>query len=458
MQEITTSVGPEAELTLVDPSPVDLSYGGLDLDELDDTELLALARRDHDEAYAALFRRHSYAAHRLARHLGHREESEDIVAESFAQVLDLFRRGKGPERAFRAYLFTTVRHEAGRRAKARQRVMPTDDERQIDSVVPFGNGRLEDFEKTAIRGAYESLPDRWRAVLWHLDVEGRKPQEIGPILKLSPNSVSALAYRARSALREAYLRQHVNHEGPAASRECREVRVSLSAYVRRTASSREQTQVRTHLETCGECVAIHADLREVNRQVGTIAASAAVLVSLLGLVGAGAASAWAWLSAHLEAAGKAVAAVVTPPATVVVVTAATVVGVAGTTDVVDPPRHPMTMQADAPPANGARIDIGTEPSPVRTTTSRPVDAADATAVKPAPSVAAAPAPAEATGQGSSQGSSSVAGAGTPTTIGNPGVVSISVAPQSGGNRAIASVTVKTPSRLLGSVLSQGTTN
>ena len=364
-------------------------------------------------------------------------------------MLDLFRRGKGPERAFRAYLFTTVRHEAGRRAKARQRVMPTDDERQIDSVVPFGNGRLEDFEKTAIRGAYESLPDRWRAVLWHLDVEGRKPQEIGPILKLSPNSVSALAYRARSALREAYLRQHVNHEGPAASRECREVRVSLSAYVRRTASSREQTQVRTHLETCGECVAIHADLREVNRQVGTIAASAAVLVSLLGLVGAGAASAWAWLSAHLEAAGKAVVAVVTPPATVVVVTAATVVGVAGTTDVVDPPRHPMTMQAGAPPANGARIAIGTEPSPVRTTTSRPVDAAAATA---------APAPAEATGQGSSQGSSSAAGAGTPTTIGNPGVVSISVAPQSGGNRAIASVTVKTPSRLLGSVLSQGTTN
>ena len=160
------------------PSP-DLS-----LDDLDDAELLALARRDHDEAYAALFRRHSYAAHRLARHLGHREESEDIVAESFAQVLDLFRRGKGPERAFRAYLFTTVRHEAGRRAKARQRVMPTDDERQIDSVVPFGNGRLEGFEQAAVRGAYESLPERWRAVLWHLDVEGRKPQEIGPILKL----------------------------------------------------------------------------------------------------------------------------------------------------------------------------------------------------------------------------------------------------------------------------------
>ncbi len=217
MQETTTAAVPETELPVAGLTVPDLSIAELSLDDLDDAELLALARRDHDEAYAALFTRHSYAAHRLARHLGHREEAEDIVAESFAQVLDLFRRGKGPERAFRAYLFTTVRHEAGRRAKARQRVMPTDDERQIDSIVPFGGGHLEEFEQAAIRGAYESLPARWRTVLWHLDVEGRKPQELGPMLKLTPNSVSALAYRARSALREAYLRQHINHEGPAAS-------------------------------------------------------------------------------------------------------------------------------------------------------------------------------------------------------------------------------------------------
>ena len=154
-----------------------------------------------------------------------------------------------------------------------------------------------------------------------------------------------------------------------------------------------------HLETCRDCVAIHADLQEVNRQVGTIGASVALVVSLLGLVGGGAASAWAWLSAHVEAVGKAVVALVTPPATVAVVTAAAVVGVAGTADVVDPPRHPMTLQADAPQANRARVAIGTEPSRVRTTPSRPVDATAATPAKPAPSVAPAPTQVQGTSQG-----------------------------------------------------------
>jgi len=456
MQETTTAAVPEAELSLTT-----LSLSELSLADLDDAELLALARRDHDEAYAALFTRHSYAAHRLARHLGHRDEAEDIVAESFAQVLDLFRRGKGPERAFRAYLFTTVRHEAGRRAKARQRVMPTDDERQIDSVVPFGAGQLEGFEEAAIRGAYESLPARWRTVLWHLDVEGRKPQELGPMLKLTPNSVSALAYRARSALREAYLRQHINHEGPAASRTCREVRTKLSAYVRRTAPEREQAQVRTHLETCSECVAIHVDLEEVNREVGTIAASAAMVVSVLGLVGAGVASAWAWLSAHVEAFSRAAVAAMAPPAAVAVVTAATVVGVTGTADGVDPPRRPMTTQAEAPHANRPGVATVTDPPPTsrshpaaRTTASQPVDPDAGTAVKSSEPVAT-PAPA----QESSQGSSSGSGTRTPAKVSLPGGTSIAVAHHSDGVRAaIASVTVEIPSRLLGSVLSQGTTN
>lgn len=435
MQESTTAAAPEFELS---------SLTELSLADLDDAELLALARRDHDAAYAALFTRHSFAAHRLARHLGHREEAEDIVAESFAQVLDLFRRGKGPERAFRAYLFTTVRHEAGRRAKARQRVMPTGDQRQIDSIVPFGAGQLEEFEQTAIRGAYESLPARWRTVLWHLDVEGLKPQELGPMLDLSPNSVSALAYRARSALREAYLRQHINPEGPATSRACREARAKLSAYVRRTAPAREQAKVRAHLEACSTCAAIHADLQEVNREVGAIAASAAVVVSLLGLVGMGAATAWAWLSAHVETVGKSVLGAIAPPATLAVVAAATVVGVTEPAGAVDPPRHPMTVQA--PHSISARPAPSTKP----TTRPRPLDGRP-----PAPSVTGTTATPEPE---SSQAPPATTGPAPAVPVDVTGGASVAVSPLSGGRAAIASVTVEIPSRLLGSVLSQGTTN
>jgi RNA polymerase sigma factor (sigma-70 family) len=435
VQDTTTAAVHESALPMVADAEPSLA-------DLDDADLLALARRDHDEAYAALFTRHAYAAHRLARHLGHREEAEDIVADAFAQVLDLLRRGKGPDRAFRAYLFTTIRHEAGRRALARRRVTPTDDMRRIDSVVPFGDGRLEDFEQAAIRGAYESLPDRWRTVLWHLDVEGRKPQELALMLKMSPNSVSALAYRARSALREAYLRQHVNPAWPTPSEDCRKVRARLSAFVRGTAPGREYTQVGAHLASCSDCVEVYAHLQEINREVGTITATVSAVVSVLGLTAAGA---WSWLSGQVLAFGKAAAASVAAPATVAVVTAATVVGVTGS-DVVDPPRHPMTVRAEEPHANRPRVASAADSS----TTRHPAASDQSTS---------------STRAGDAAGSSS---GGTPTTAAGSTntdppeeptrAPAVSVRTADALIASIASITTEISSRLLASALSQGTTN
>jgi RNA polymerase sigma factor (sigma-70 family) len=240
------------------------AVGEDDLRQLDDEQLIDLTRGGSSTAYAVLFARHRYAAHRLARHLGQQEESDDVVSESFAQVFDLLQRGKGPDSSFRAYLFTTVRHESGRRAKARQRVMPTDDESQIDHAVPFGAGQLDGFEKSAVRGAYESLPERWRTVLWHLDVEGLKPRDIADRMELTPNSVSALVYRARSALREAYLQQHIGSETLPGDSLCRSVRDKLASVVRRTASMRDQEKVHGHLATCRACMEVYVDLREVD--------------------------------------------------------------------------------------------------------------------------------------------------------------------------------------------------
>ena len=65
---------------------VDVSGAGIQLVDLDDGALLAMARSGHREAYATLFSRYSYAAHRLARHLGQKEDSDDVVSEAFAQV------------------------------------------------------------------------------------------------------------------------------------------------------------------------------------------------------------------------------------------------------------------------------------------------------------------------------------------------------------------------------------
>ncbi|MRK01491.1 sigma-70 family RNA polymerase sigma factor [Aeromicrobium sp. S22] len=244
------------------------------LEELDDGALVELTRQGSTEAYAALYDRYVYSARRLARHLGQRDESDDVVSDAFAQIFGLLQRGKGPDSAFRAYLFTAVRHECGRRAKAVKRVVPTDDDTVIDSAVPFGAGELDSFERNAVRAAYESLPERWRTVLWQLDVEGRKPQELAEALGLKPNSVSALVYRARAGLREAYLQQHVSSTDDSAGQACLFVREHFAAVVRRTASRRDQEKVHAHLETCRACMAVYLDLQEVNGEVSAVATPA----------------------------------------------------------------------------------------------------------------------------------------------------------------------------------------
>ena len=371
---------------------VNVSGEEVPLVDCDDGALLALARAGHQQAYATLFARYSYAAHRLARHLGQKEDSDDVVSEAFAQVLDLLGRGKGPERAFRAYLFTTVRHECARRAKARKRVTPTDDLRQIDTPVAFGNGELDGFERSAIRAAYESLPDRWQTVLWHLDVEGCKPHELGPLLGLSPNSVSALVYRARAGLREAYLQQHVKDEQAGDSRSCVEHRAKLSAFVRRTASARDQERVHAHLESCGDCMAIYLDLQEVNREVGAIAVpAAAVTVAGLSLTS---------LGAHLTFLLKGLAGAFVPAAAAIA--SATLIAVPGHMSR-EPQRQPMaSAQVQVRPV-AQDVPLAVAPAP-RADATRTVSVASELAV---PSTAGLPSKAAAEPPRAPHGASAV---------------------------------------------------
>lgn len=235
--------------------------------EDDDAALILRTRAGSDEAYAELYRRYEYSAFRLARHLGRREEAEDVVNDAFARVLDLLQRGKGPSESFRAYLFTTIRHESGARAKQEKRTRPTDDDAQVDSPVEFGAGRLDVFERESVRAAYESLPERWRNVLWALDVDGYKPQEVAASLDLSPNSVSALVYRARAGLREAYLRQHVSTDVTEGSVHT-DIRSMFVPVLRRTASVRDQERVHSHLASCSACMSVYLELAEDASAIG----------------------------------------------------------------------------------------------------------------------------------------------------------------------------------------------
>ena len=234
-----------------------------------DGELISAVRGGDVDAYGELFSRHVEAARRLARQLVSAGDVDDLVSEAFAKVLVVLQRGGGPDLAFRAYLLTAVRRLQVDRIRSTARLQTTGDLTPFDPGVPFRDTAIEGFENATAARAFASLPERWQLVLWHTEVEEQKPAEVALLLGMSANSVSALAYRAREGLRQAYLSMHAQDVDEDA---CGRTRASLGAYVRGGLSRRDSARVEQHLEDCRACAAIYLELTEVNSRLGALIA------------------------------------------------------------------------------------------------------------------------------------------------------------------------------------------
>jgi len=250
-----------------------------------DAELLAAVRAGEVEAYGALYNRHAVAALAVARrYTDSVADAEDVVADSFTAVYTALQRGRGPTEAFRAYLFTVVRRVATLHRDHGRRVQPTDDDQTLEAagVVMAGADApaLAGFESTVVARAFTTLPERWQLVLWHTEVEGLAPAQVAPLLGLSANSASALAYRAREGLRQAYLTEHL---ASGVAERCRPVADKLGAYVRGGLGPREARKIADHIRECASCRALHAELGDVNHGMRTI-----IGPLVLGMVGLGA--------------------------------------------------------------------------------------------------------------------------------------------------------------------------
>ncbi len=240
-----------------------------------DAELITAVRDGDDAAFAELYRRHLESAKAAARSLTRsRADADDVVAEGFTRVLQAIRKGGGPQLAFRPYLVTAVRNAYYDRMRKDRRLDAREEVPEVLDLSVLRQSDSHDDRALAAR-AFASLPERWQLVLWHTEVEGRTPAEVGPLLGLAPNAVAALAYRAREGLRQAYLQAHLQQPIPA---ECQEIRPQLGAYVRDGLSMRDRRKVDAHLETCQHCDGLVADLQEANTTL-----RAALIPLLLGV-------------------------------------------------------------------------------------------------------------------------------------------------------------------------------
>jgi RNA polymerase sigma factor (sigma-70 family) len=239
------------------------------VEPLSDAELISRVRGGDTIAYGELFTRHVDSARRLGRQLANGADADDLVSDAFARVLQVLQNGGGPDVAFRAYLLTAVRRLHVDRVRAGSRLQTSDDMSQFDPGVPFQDTAVQRFESVAAAKAFASLPERWQLVLWHLEVERQRPADVAPLLGMSANSVSALAYRAREGLRQAFLSMH---SADTASEQCRWTNDHLGAYIRKGLSRRDTGKVKDHIQHCRRCTAVYLELTEVNSDLSAIIA------------------------------------------------------------------------------------------------------------------------------------------------------------------------------------------
>lgn len=331
-----------------------------DLNAPSDGELIAAVRGGDRHAYGMLFERHRTSALRLARQLAGASDADDLVSDAFVKILKVLTAGGGPDLAFRPYLLTAVRRLHVDRIRHNARVRPSDELESFDPGVPFMDPAVQEFENLAASKAFSSLPERWQLVLWHVEVEGQKPAEVAVLLGMSPNSVSALAYRAREGLRQAYLQMHM---ADTAAEECRWVTERLGARVRNGLSRRDTAKVDEHLDECARCSAVYLELSEVNSNLSGILAPLLLGAAAAGYLSSGGGSAVGvsgfllkarhFLTTHGGVAGASTAAsvVAVGVATVVIINAT---GGAQRDTASDVPR----VIIPAPSSSGASSDPG----------------------------------------------------------------------------------------------------
>ena len=177
-----------------------------------DAALISRVRAGDSSAFDTLVAAYVRPAFQMAyRVVGHREDAEDLLQESFMaayQYLDSF----DVERPFGPWLNRIVLNRGAnlRRSRARRQTEP---ERDAVSTAPSA---LEESARSEagvlLTRALATLSARQRMIVTLFDVDGLTSTEIGERLELAPGTVRWHLHEARRILRDA-LGDYYEEEG-----------------------------------------------------------------------------------------------------------------------------------------------------------------------------------------------------------------------------------------------------
>ncbi len=190
----------------------------IDLTNLPDADVVALARKGREAAYRELIRRYERPVFSLIfRMVRDRETSEDLAQDTFIKVLNNVDRYRA-EFKFSSWLFKIANNVAIDHLRKRQidtvsidgsphAATAAEVEATRFDVVARQESALDELEARELGGAIEraiaALRPEYRSCILLRHVEGRSYEEIAATLDLPLGTVKTYIHRARHQLRDA---------------------------------------------------------------------------------------------------------------------------------------------------------------------------------------------------------------------------------------------------------------
>ncbi len=119
-------------------------------------------------------------------------------------------------------------------------------------------------EREPVARAFLSLPERWRAVLWHTEIEQADPGQAAALLGLTADGVAELGEQARAGLSRAYLKLYL---AGVTRDDCRSAAGKLDLHLSGAARGRTESKVQRHLRGCRACRAVAVELAGLGRSL-----------------------------------------------------------------------------------------------------------------------------------------------------------------------------------------------
>src|SRR5262249_20547215 len=166
-----------------------------------DERLVQLARAGHERAFDAIVDRYRGPLLRGARRYLPEARAEDALQQAFISAWSAIQRGD-EVRDLRAWLYRIVHNTA-----LNQLRVAGYDYAELEDSLRGGEAPQEEMERRAVvrqtLTGLAALPDRQRAALLQIAIEGRSQAEVARELGVSEGAVRQLVHRARLTLRAA---------------------------------------------------------------------------------------------------------------------------------------------------------------------------------------------------------------------------------------------------------------